>query len=560
MTRRAACPASRVNRHVITKLVNTSVPQSSHALSSQPVDSTSPWRAFPLASNRRRSQHFHGPIFAAALAIALISLLPLGFVVWIAIQTGWRTASAMIFRPRVAELLVNTLLLEICVIPLSVVLAVALAWMTERSDLPGARIWSWLAIAPLTIPAFVDSYAWVSLAPGWHGLGAATLISVLAYFPFLYLPVAAQLRRLDPAMEDVAASLGLSPSRVFLRVVLPQLRLAVCGGSLLVGLHLLAEYGLFALIRFDTFTTAIVDQFQSTYNGPAANMLAGVLVVCCLSLLATESVVRGNERYARLGPGAARAPSRRKLGIATLPCLLLTTATVVLSLGVPFFTLGRWLLLGGLDVWQMARIGPALVTTATLAATGAFAATLAAVPMAWLSIRAPGRAQRLAEACHYYVGSLPGVVVALALVTVTVHVALPLYQTAATLVLAYILLFLPRALVGLRASIAQAPAELEQAAMSLGRPPLRAVWQTTFRLAMPGAAASMALVGLGITTELTATLLLSPNGTRTLATQFWSLTSEIDYIAAAPYAVMMVVLSLPLAVIVHTQSKREGHQ
>ncbi|CAI9418711.1 hypothetical protein ANOBCDAF_04345 [Pleomorphomonas sp. T1.2MG-36] len=531
--------------------------QSSHPLPSQRADVASSWSAYPTASNCRRGKRSIGLLFIAALAISLFSLLPLGFVVWVAIQTGWRIASAMIFRPRVAELLVNTLLLEVCVIPLSILLAVALAWMTERSDLPGARMWAWLAIAPLTIPAFVNSYAWVSLAPGWHGLGAATLISVLAYFPFLYLPIAAQLRRLDPAMEDVAASLGLGPVRVFLRIVMPQLRLAICGGSLLIGLHLLAEYGLFALIRFDTFTTAIVDQFQSTYNGPAANMLAGVLVICCLGLLVTESVVRGNERYARLGPGAALVPPRYKLGKATTPCLLVPVTTAVLSLGVPFFTLGHWLLLGGVDVWQMDRIGPALAATAALAATGAMVTTLAAVPMAWLSVRAPSRAQRVAEACHYYVGSLPGVVVALALVTVTVRVALPLYQTAATLVLAYVLLFLPRALVGLRASVAQAPAELEQAAMSLGRPPFRAIWQTTMRLAMPGAAASMALVGLGITTELTATLLLSPNGTRTLATQFWSLTSEIDYVAAAPYAVMMVVLSWPLAVIVHTQSKRE---
>ena len=37
------------------------------------------------------------------------------------------------------------------------------------------------------------------------------LISVLAYFPFVYLPVAAQLRRIDPALEDTAGSLGLGP-------------------------------------------------------------------------------------------------------------------------------------------------------------------------------------------------------------------------------------------------------------------------------------------------------------------------------------------------------------
>ena len=124
---------------------------------------------------------------------------------------------------------------------------------------------------------------------------------------------------------------------------------------------------------------------------------------------------------------------------------------------------------------------------------------------------------------HYYVGSLPGVIVALALVTVTVRLVLPLYQTYATLILAYVLLFLPRAMAGLRASLAQAPPELEQAAMALGRTPFTAVRQVTFRLAAPGAAAAMALVALGIANELTATLMLSPNGTHTLATEFWGL-------------------------------------
>jgi iron(III) transport system permease protein len=148
------------------------------------------------------------------------------------------------------------------------------------------------------------------------------------------------------------------------------------------------------------------------------------------------------------------------------------------------------------------------------------------------------------------------VVVALALVTITVRVALPLYQTVATLLLAYGMMFLPRALIGLRSSIAQAPVELERAAMALGRTPVQAVWQVTMRLAAPGGAASMALVAIGITTELTATLMLAPNGTRTLATQFWELTSEIDYVAAAPYALMMVALSLPLTLLLYAQSKR----
>ncbi|MFS2153461.1 ABC transporter permease [Rhizobium sp. Rhizsp42] len=501
----------------------------------------------------------YAPVVLFAAIVALFSLVPLGFIGWITVDVGWETVKQLVFRPRVGELLVNTVALEVITVPLSIVLAVTLAWITERTDVPFARLWAWLAVAPLAVPAFVHSYAWVSLVPGMRGLQSGVFVSVLAYYPFLYLPVAAALRRLDPAIEDAAASLGLGPWAVFFRTILPQLRLAICGGSLLIALHLLSEYGLFVMIRFDTFATAIVDQFQSAYNSPAANMLGGVLVACCLLLLAIEVLVRGNERYARVGSGSARPADRRRLGWFAVPAVLLPVIVAALTLGVPFVTLVRWLYLGGAGIWRV-EVGNAFVQSIVLALAGGILATIAAAPMAWLSVRAPGRVQRVLEACHYYVGSLPGVVVALALVTITVRLVLPLYQTFATLLLAYILLFLPRAMVGLRASIAQAPVELERAAMALGRTPGQAVRQITMRLAAPGAAASIALVALGITNELTATLMLSPNGVETLATKFWSLTSEIDYVAAAPYAFMMVVLSLPLTLLLHAQSKRTAGQ
>ncbi|RTF22559.1 iron ABC transporter permease, partial [Serratia marcescens] len=252
-------------------------------------------------------------VVASAVLLSLLALLPLGFVIGVAFETGWQTVKALVFRPRVAELLLNTLLLVVLTLPICAVLGVALAWLTERTTLPGRRLWAVLATAPLAVPAFVQSYAWISLAPSMHGLGAGVFISVLAYFPFIYLPAAAVLRRLDPGIEDVATSLGSRPLAVFFRVVLPQLKLAVWGGSLLIALHLLAEYGLYAMIRFDTFTTAIFDQFQSTFNGPAANMLAGVLVLCCLGLLLLEALSRGRARYARVGSGSARSQTPRRL-------------------------------------------------------------------------------------------------------------------------------------------------------------------------------------------------------------------------------------------------------
>ena len=50
--------------------------------------------------------------------------------------------------------------------------------------------------------------------------------------------------------------------------------------------------------------------------------------------------------------------------------------------------------------------------------------------------------------------------------------------------------------------------------------------------------------------------ILAPNGTRTLATEFWAKSSEIDYAGAAPYALAMVLLSLPTTYLLFRQSRR----
>lgn len=488
------------------------------------------------------------------MLVASFALIPVGFVLWVLGQAGWDTATSLIFRPRIGELVVATLALQVLAVPLSVALALMLAWLTERTDLPLRDFWRWMAVAPLAVPAFVQAYAWDSTFPVLRGLWPAVLVSVLAYFPLVYLPVIAQLRRLDPAMEEIAATLGEPPARVFLRVVVPQLRLAICGGGLLIALHLLAEYGLYVLIRYDTLTVAIVNQFQAVYEGPAANLMGIVLFVLALGVLMFEAWLRGDRRYARVGGGAARITPLARLGRKWPVLVAIPAAVTVLAIGLPAATLIRWLWIGGASAWHLPELGAAAWQTAYYSLLGAICVTLLALPIAWLSARDPGPLQRRIENLHYYVGALPGAIVALALVAITVRVVLPLYQTAATVLLAYLLLFLPRAIVSVRASIAQVPVELEQAAKALGASPWRAALNTTLRLAAPGIGAGMALVAMGITTELTATLMLSPIGTETLATQFWARTGEFDHVGAAPFALCMVLVSVPLCVILHRQA------
>ena len=485
-------------------------------------------------------------MLAAAVLVALVALLPLWFVVYYTVDTGWAESARLVFRSRTADLLWNTTRLLAGAVLLSGAVVVGAAWLVERTTLPGRRLWTVLLAAPHAVPSFVTAFGWVSLTSRIDGYAGALLIVTLAYFPLVFLPVAAALRGLDPGLEETAYALGRSRWATFRRVVLPQLRPALLGGCLLVALHLLAEFGALQLLRYPTFTTAIYDQYESSFASSAATMLAGVLVLLCLLLLVAEVRLRGGARYARVGAGAARPPSRLRLSPrGTALSLGVLVLLVALALVVPLVNLVRWVVVGTSAAFPVRSLVDSALTSLSFAATAALVTTVLALPVAWLAVRHRGRVSTLLERSTYVGSALPGIVVALALVTLAIRFGRPLYQTAPLLVAGYAILFLPRAVVSVRAAVAQAPPVLDSVARSLGAGPLSTLRRVTLPLLAPGLGAGAALVFLASVTELTATLLLAPTGTRTLATQFWQQSNSLAYGAAAPYAALMVLLSAP---------------
>ncbi len=472
------------------------------------------------------------------------------------IGVGGAEATDLLLRRRVGLLLRNTVALTVVGMLTSAVLGTALAWVVERTDLPGRPAWTALLAAPLVVPAFVTSFGWVSLLPAVASPAGAVLVVTLAYYPLVFLPVAAVLRTLDPALEETAEALGLSGAETFRRVVLPQLRPAVLGGTLLVGLHLLSEFGALQLLRVDTFTTAIYDQYTSSFSGPAASTLAAVLLLLCLLLLVGELRVRGLRRYAKVGGGAARSVRRQPLGAAAGPVLLALTGVVALGLGVPLYSLLRWLVIGTGTGFPTGQLLTSAATSVALGVAAAVLVTVLALPVALLAVRHRGPLTSALERTTYLANALPGIVVALALVSFSLRLLEPLYQTTTLLLAAYAILYLPRAVVSLRAALAQAPPVLDDVAHTLGAGSWATTWRVVLPLIAPGLRAGAALVFLGVVTELTATLLLAPLGTSTLATQFWTESSQIAYAAAAPYACLMVLVSAPATFLLTRDVRR----
>jgi iron(III) transport system permease protein len=482
--------------------------------------------------------------------VCVALLLPVTFLIWQASGVGWSLISRLLFRQLTWMLLVNTVELTLAVTVCAAVIALAAAWCIERTNLPGRRLWRVLMLLPLAIPDFVVGYTWSSLSPVVHGLQGAVLVMSLGLFPLIYLPVAAALRRADSALYEVARGLGLGRFTAFRRVVLPQIRPALLGGCLLVTLALLAEFGAFEILRFQTFTTEIFTEFTLGFNAPAASALSLLLVLLSLLALGGEHVVgrRGSGRAQTAGGGTAASARvlrihRYRLGWATLPVLAGFALLTGLSVGIPVSTVIYWRLQPPDTTLPPIPLGSAALNTVVYAGSAAILATIAAFPVALLFIRHRGRLGTLFERIGYLSQGLPGLVLALALVFFAIHAAYPLYQTPELLVITYAIMFFPLALVSLRASLAQAPPRLEETARSLGCRPITALARVTVPLVAPGIAASAALVFLAAVVELTATLVLIPSGANTLATAFWAYQQNSSYASASRYAIVIVAIA-----------------
>jgi len=501
---------------------------------------------FMFAASSRRPPV---PLVIAAALGALLVLLPLAYTVIQAAQVDFAAAIGLLMRPLVGELLVNTIVLVLATTSAAAVIGTGCAWLIERTMVPGRQFWAVLVAVPLAIPPFISSYAWVSISPDLQDFAGAWLVVTCSYYPLIYLPVAAALRGVDPALEEVGRSLGQGSISCFFRIVLPQLRPALLGGMLLVALNVLVEFGAFTLLRFRTFTTELYAEYRTGFNGPDASLLAVVLLLLCLICLYAEHRVRGAASYARVGRGARRMASPYALGTLTVPVVGGFVILTVATLGVPLGMILYWLTQHSSAAISPVEVSVPLLVDATAASLslglgGAAATVVVAFPLGFLATRYHGPLITLLERTAYLAQGVPGIVVALALISLTIRALHPLYQTTTLLIAAYVIVFLPLALVSVRAALVQAQPVLEDAGRSLGLGWVAIVRRILLPLAGPGLGAAAAMVFVAIVTELTATLLLAPIGTQTLATQVWADTSTLAFAAAAPYAAVMTGLSL----------------
>ena len=526
-------------------------------------------------SSRLGPSHWPPPVvLVPAIAVGLLLALSPAYLAVRTLGAG-PEAWDLIARPRMLFILLRTLALIASVTAACILLALPLAWLTVRTDLPFRRFWSVALLLPLVIPSYVGGLVVLAALgprgmlqqvlhpliglerlPDINGFPGSFLVLTLLSYPYVLLTIQAAMWRLDPSLEETARALGSNSWTAFRKIIFPLLRPSIAAGGLLVALYTLSDFGAVSLLRYETFTWAIFVQYDSGFDRTLGAVMSLVLVAVALGLVGLEGMTRSRSRYYRSGEGAARPATVVRLRRWKGPALALCLAVVLAGLALPAAVLLFWLVRGVIAGEPFLLLWGPLRNSLYASALAAVAAVAAALPIAVLTVRFPGLLSALLERVSYVGFALPGIAVALGLVFFGANYALFLYQTLALLVLAYVVLFLPTALGATRASLLQMNPNLEQAARGLGRSPLGVLSTITFPLVRPGILAGAALVFLLTMKELPATLILGPIGFNTLATSVWAATSEAFFARAAAPALLLVLAS-GLALVFLTQRQQQ---
>lgn len=244
--------------------------------------------------------------------LSLIVLLPLGALVWQALDVGFERYIAIITGARTAAAFKLTIATAAAATVFNAVYGLALAWILVRYDFPGKRVLDALVDVPFALPTAVAGLALSALLVknGWFGAPLARIGIEVAYTPIgiacamAFTSIPFVVRTVQPVLEDLhvdveeaAATLGASDLRIFARVIFPAIFPAFLTGSSLAFARSLGEFGAIIFIAGNLpMKTEVVSLLTfiriEEYDYPAAAAIAATLLGLAFIMLFVVNMIQ----------------------------------------------------------------------------------------------------------------------------------------------------------------------------------------------------------------------------------------------------------------------------
>jgi iron(III) transport system permease protein len=511
------------------------------------------------------------------MLVALLVLMPLSvlFLAWL--EPAWDIWRHL-QQTLLSRLLLNTFQLLVGVSIGTLLLGVGLAWLTGACDFPGRRHFSWTLLLPLAMPTYVLAFVFLGLfdfsgpvqtqlrawfgpgvwLPEMRSAGGVILVMTLALYPYIYLLSRNAFRTQGKRALEAAQSLGCSPTAGFFRVVLPMARPWIAGGTALVLMEALADFGAVSIFNYDTFTTAIYKAWFGFFSLPAAAQLSSLLVALVFGLIVLEQQLRKRMRFSqsRLAPQAERIQLHGwHKWAATVAC----SGVLGIAFVLPTLQLLRW----SLEIFHQEfnrRYLDLLGHSLLLGLSAALLIVTVALLIAYCGRRHNDRLTGSMIRISTLGYALPGTVLAVGIViplagmdNLLIDLARslldiemkPLLQgTVFVMLLAYLIRFMAVGFKSIDSAMHRVTTNIDEASRLMGLRGPRLLWRIHLPMLRGGIFTALTLVFVDVMKEMPITLMTRPFGWDTLAVKIYELTSEGEWERAALPALTLLLSGL----------------
>jgi iron(III) transport system permease protein len=534
---------------------------------------------------------------AVALVLCLLVLLPIGWLLWYAVtdEKGAFTIAnfvRLVRDPLLRQPLLTTLSIAVAAGLSACGVAIPIAWLVARTDMPARHVIRALITASFVTPPFLGAIAWELLAAPNSGMLNQLLRPLLGFeqyeyvfniysqpgvifaiacytFPFVFTVLANALESIPADLEDASLILGGSSWHTLRRVTVPLVLPAILAGGLIAFLQALTMFGTPAILAmpggFHTLTTRIWSLFQYPPQLNLAAAAAVPLLLITLAVLQLQRWLLGRRSFVVIG-GKNSPPRRIKLKGWRWPALLLCLLALTNPVFLPYFALLKVALVKNLSdppalstftfehvrfaLLEFSDTRRAMVNTMLLGIGSATVATAMVVVIAYLSSRklVPG---------HQALGGLvmaplaiPGIVMGVGLFLVYSRPPFLLYGTLWILMIAFVTMEMPAGFQQVQAALRGLHVELEEASRIFGATRLKALRQITAPLLRTTIIATWCIVFIGVIRELSATVLLTTSNTKVISVVIYDLneSGDLGAISVLGLALLMVTFAIVLLV------------
>ncbi|CUR58481.1 membrane hypothetical protein [metagenome] len=501
---------------------------------------------------------------------------------------------------RTWDLLLTTLTFALGSLAVAGFLALALAWLTERTNLPFPRVFFVLIVASAGVPGLVSTIAWgVLLNPaagpisdfttwafGWAfnpwSLLGMVLVQGLHLIPVMYLLISATFKGLNPALEEAASASGATTWMTMRRITLPLLTPAIVGAFIysFVATVDSVDVPLIFGLPGDVDVLAIRVWLEADPAGgiPQYGLSSsyGLLLIAMslIPLVAYNRIIRKSSRYATV-TGKGYRPRRLSLGAWRWPAFVLMGAVLLMQLILPMLML-FWASIqpfyGGInqdafdrinfDAWRNELLSPfvhdVLITTLKVGLLAGLGTIVLTALGSWYVVRSRTRLAGWLDFLMFFPHMLPGIVIGLAVLLVYLILPIGVYGTMWILVIAFVMKNMPLASRVTTPGVAQISVTLEEAASVSGGSLRHVLFRVLLPLLKGVLANGYLLVFMGAIQNLSLPLMLNSVGNEMISTQLLTKYDSGQAKSMAVLSLVLVLMTTILATVVKVFDKQKA--